>query len=348
MITLTELLYKMRNALGNITVPDLPSVPDLTNFELPPVLPSNNCNDNDKAIFLDINSASGELEITICTFLEFNLEGELSADGLLDELEEYIEVELDAGYALKGAFSTGIKITVASLTELPTIELDPIIAQLHLQADLSGTASLGLFEATVSGNGILQGQFKLGYCTSCGGTYLSESEGYQQAGQNSSFYFSRLIGYDLGGRLALTAGMPGAEDQLDFGVGLGIKDDNIFDDTPHVIELPTAKSLLDSMKFSPQNAVSKSIICSFSHVLIILQFLFHLKLLLYSAMLQILDTTLAQATGNKAFDARIPLLDTSVKSIISVGSVFTSALFEFFVMVQPFNDRGRKSLLIKG
>ena len=67
-----------------------------------------------------------------------------------------------------------------------------------------------------------------------------------------------------------------------------------------------------------------------------------------SDMLQILDTTLSQVTGNKAFDARIPLLDTSVKSIFGIASLFTSALFEFFVMVQPFDDRGIKSLLIKG
>ena len=67
-----------------------------------------------------------------------------------------------------------------------------------------------------------------------------------------------------------------------------------------------------------------------------------------SAMLQMVDTTLAQATGNKAFDAHIPLLDTSVKSIIEITSVFTSALFEFFVTVQPFDDRGIKSLMMKG
>lgn len=65
-------------------------------------------------------------------------------------------------------------------------------------------------------------------------------------------------------------------------------------------------------------------------------------------MLQLLDTILAQATNNKAFDARIPLLDTSVKSIIGISSVFTNALFKFFVMVQPFEDRETKSLLIKG
>ena len=65
-------------------------------------------------------------------------------------------------------------------------------------------------------------------------------------------------------------------------------------------------------------------------------------------MLQIVDSMLAQATGNKAFDARIPLLDTSVKNVIGIASVFTSALFEFFVMVEPFDNRGKKSLIVKG
>ena len=241
--------------MANITVPDKPSLPDLNNFEPPPALPGNNCNSNVKAISLDINAESDELEILICTFLEFNLEGELSADGLLDELEEYISLELDAGYVLKGAFSTGIKITVASLTESPLIEIDPIMAQLYLQSDLLGTASLGLFEATVSGNAILQGNFSLGYCTACDGTFVSKA--YQQVGEDSSFYFSRLIGYDMIAGLELSAGMPGVELGVD--VGIGIKDDDVFDDISPSIKLPNAQFFVDAMKFSPQNAVSKYI-----------------------------------------------------------------------------------------
>lgn len=65
-------------------------------------------------------------------------------------------------------------------------------------------------------------------------------------------------------------------------------------------------------------------------------------------MLQLVDGILAQATGNKAFDAQIPLLDIPVKRLLNIGSVFTSAMFEFFVMVVPFNDRATKSLIIKG
>ena len=267
MIALSELLHKMKEELTNLSVPnELPTVPDMENFQLPTVLPSNNCNGNDKAISLDIQDTSGALEITICTFLEYELEGELSADGLLDELDEYISLELDSGFLVKGAFSTGIKLTVVSLTELPLVELDPLTAQLYLQTDFSGTATLGLFEAAVSGNASLEGQLNIGYCPSCNGTYLED--GYQQAGQDSSFYFNRLMGYYLGGGIELSAGMPGVE--LDLGAEIGIEDDNIFDDNPSIIQLPDTQSLRDSIKFSPQNAVSKlqvvNIFCSFLYM----------------------------------------------------------------------------------
>ena len=65
-------------------------------------------------------------------------------------------------------------------------------------------------------------------------------------------------------------------------------------------------------------------------------------------MLQVVDGILAQAMGNKAFDARIPLLGTSVKSLMNIGSVFTNAMFEVFVRVTPFEDRSTKSLILKG
>lgn len=65
-------------------------------------------------------------------------------------------------------------------------------------------------------------------------------------------------------------------------------------------------------------------------------------------MLQIVDSMLEQATSNKAFDAKIPLLDISVKSIISQAAVFSNALYEFFVAVEPFENRPSKSLVLSG
>jgi hypothetical protein len=336
----------MREALSHVMVPglspgQLPPLPDVENFKPPPVLAGNNCNGNDKAISLEINDASG-LVIQICTFLDFELEGELSADGLLEELDEYVslELDLDAKYNLKGALSTGVKITIPSLTESPVIELDPVIAQLHLQGNILGSASFGLLRATVSGDASLRGEFKLGYCPSCNGIYPGDD--YNRLSNTSSFYFGRQLGYDLGGELELSAGMHGVN--LGVGTEIGIKDENIFDDEPAYVQLPTAQSLLDAMKFSPQNAVSKSpMSCG-------VQFRWHhsLTLTIFLDMLQIVDLMLAQTTSNKAFDVRIPFLETSIKKVTRMASVFTSALFEFFVTVEPFHDRAKKSLLIKG
>jgi hypothetical protein len=262
MIAVSELLYEMRKALSSVMKPDLPStklppVPDPNNFEIPPVLANNNCNGNNKAISLDISESSGALEITICTFLEFELEGELTADGLLAEIAEDISLKLDAGFVLKGAFSTGIKITVASLTDTPTLELDPVLTQLYLQTDLSGSARLGLISATISGAASLLGQFSFGYCSSCNGAY--PHDGYEQAGEGSSFYLKRLIGYDLDGKLAIALEAQSFMPSLDLGIGaeIGISDENVFDDISPVVELPTAKFLVDAMKFSPRNAVSE-------------------------------------------------------------------------------------------
>jgi hypothetical protein len=100
----------------------------------------------------------------------------------------------------------------------------------------------------------MSGSFSLGYCPDCNGTYHADD--YERAGENSTFYFSRKVGYDLDGALSLTAGMPGVE--VGAGVTLGISDANVFDDESPVIVLPNAQSLIDSMKFSPQTAVSKS------------------------------------------------------------------------------------------
>ena len=67
-----------------------------------------------------------------------------------------------------------------------------------------------------------------------------------------------------------------------------------------------------------------------------------------SDMLRLVDAMLTQATSNKAFDVRVPLLDTTITKIIGMGLVFTEALYDFFVVAQPFDERGVKSLEIKG
>ena len=264
MIAISELLTEMRAALSSVMKPnlsanELPDVPDLTNFQY---TNSGNCVGNDKAISIDISDTSG-LEITICTFLDFELEGELSAEGILDGLEDVsLTLELDAGYVMKGALSTGVKITVTTISDIQ-IEFDPIIAQLYLQSDLTGSLSLGLVKAAVSGDALMQGSFSLGYCSSCDGTY--SEPGYERTGENSTFYYNRLIGFDIGGALELSAGVPGVE--IGVGVEIRVSDDDVFDEAPPVVVLPDAQALLDSMKFSPQSAVSKSETLSYDLVL---------------------------------------------------------------------------------
>lgn len=67
-------------------------------------------------------------------------------------------------------------------------------------------------------------------------------------------------------------------------------------------------------------------------------------------MLRVVDNMIAQATSNQAFRVKLPLLNTSIRDVIGIASVFTSALFEFFVMVEPIEDRDEllKSFSIKG
>ena len=235
---------------------DVQALPNLNIFKPPTVLQWNNCNKNDKPFFLDIQEASGTgLEITICVFLAFELERELSTDDLFDEIDEYIELEFDTGFVLKGAFSAGIKMTVFSLTEPMQIELDPMLTQLYMQADASGSASLGLFSATVSGNAELLGEYNIAFCPACAGEY-QEQDGYRQASEGSSFYIYRLVGYDLDGELEVLTGIPGTESTTG---AIGIEDNDVFDDISPNITLPDTQFLRDTMKFSPQNAISKSI-----------------------------------------------------------------------------------------
>ena len=256
-IALSELFVKMRNELKDVMRPEMigeiAKVPDLQVFKSPAVLPSNNCQNNDRPFNLDIQYGAG-FEITLCVFLAFELEGGLSTDGLLDDIEEYITLEFDTGYVLKGAFSAGIKVTIESLSSPAQIEIDPIIAQLYMQSDVTGSADIGLFGASLSGNAELQGELSLGYCPSCNGTY--PSNGFQRAREDSSFYFSRLIGYDMDLALSMFAGVP-AGVEFDATARIGIEDDDVFDDVTPNITLPDVQFIKDSMRFSPQNAVSK-------------------------------------------------------------------------------------------
>ena len=57
---------------------------------------------------------------------------------------------------------------------------------------------------------------------------------------------------------------------------------------------------------------------------------------------------IADAMRNKALDANIPLLDTSFSKVLKVAKVITTKLFEFFVKVEDFDLRAKKSLKFVG
>lgn len=98
---------------------------------------------------------------------------------------------------------------------------------------------------------------------------------------------------------------------IDSGLRARIKDTDIFDEDPPTVTLPDTQALLDSIKFSPQNAVD---------------------------MLRVVDYWLARATGNQILDTRIPLLDTSFSKVLSIASIFTDKLFELFVKAEDFEE----------
>jgi hypothetical protein len=75
-ILLSELLSQIRAALSNATKPnlvpgELPPVPDMEYFE---VAVAGNCAGNNKALSVDVLDSSGVLNITICSFLELEVE----------------------------------------------------------------------------------------------------------------------------------------------------------------------------------------------------------------------------------------------------------------------------------
>lgn len=113
-----------------------------------------------------------------------------------------------------------------------------------------------MFGAALSGNASLQGDFSVGYCPTCNGVYPSDDYQYEQITEGSSFYTSSIVGYNLIGSLELSAGIPGLSASAV--ASIGIKDENAFDDVPPVIQLPEFQVFKDVMKFTPQNAVSKS------------------------------------------------------------------------------------------
>lgn len=133
------------------------------------------------------------------------------------------------------------------------IEFDPISVQLSVDADLMASVGFGLVRATLDGDAELKGSARLVYCPDCSDRAIMSS--YQPVG-SSSFYYQREFGYELSGGIGIASKIPGMGSPVG-ALRFSIADDNVFDDIPPVIGLPSFKDLLDSIKFTPQRAVGK-------------------------------------------------------------------------------------------
>ena len=63
----------------------------------------------------------------------------------------------------------------------------------------------------------------------------------------------------------------------------------------------------------------------------------------FSTLIIFIAVVLAEATRNEAFNVNVPLLDTSLSKVLSIGKVLTEKMFVFFVEVEAFEKRGEES-----
>ena len=297
-ISLSELKKSIRNALQQRLKPnsnsdEIPSMPDASSFEVTRN-ETDICAGNDKAISVDIGDGDGQsgLELTLCSLLEFKLPGNFDARDLLDSIEESVDLDATGKFELKGVLSFGARLSVRN--GKAELDLDPIKVQILVESKLHMSVSLGIIEIGGNADAKLKGIFQVAYCPDCNGV----KSDFVRLSNSSSFYWNRQLGYDLTGSLALGATLPGVE--VDTGLTVSIKDENVFDNNPPKLKLPDSEALRNSLKFSPTNALR---------------------------MLKIVDGLIVEASRNKALNAaNIPLLNKPVSEVFSVGRIFTSKL----------------------
>lgn len=189
--------------------PDLnepPSVPDPSIFNV--TRPENYiCADNDKAISIDIDDTGDYVSVTFCTLLEFDEGGSFDGGGLLDAVDDFIDVDVDGNFLLKGALVFGANVTVEK-GNLANIEVnfDPIGLQLSLDSGLDATISFGLIKAIGDGDVSFGGAYDLAYCSSCG----DYGDGFERVG-DTSFFSKGFFAYDFSAGLGISTSLAGLE-----------------------------------------------------------------------------------------------------------------------------------------
>ena len=331
LITKTELLKEVRKAVqgtfgdvdpSDVNLTDIPTLPDVTRFQPENSIifataighsPGGFCNGTDKAISVSIDGNEDNFTIIICSFLGFDDEIDLDPSGLFDLNDFPVELEIEGSASIDCSLTFGTKIQVTDGYKVD-VDFEPINVRIALGADPKIILGLGVVDFQSRVNALLEGDFGISYCSEgqncAGGSYGQLS--------NSSFYLKRDVGYQMNGDVTLKTDLDGLN--LGDGLELEISDINVFDDIAPEVLIPSLDDLQDLIKFSPANAIS---------------------------LLRLIDSALAEAAQNDAFQTQVPLMDNATFSdILSVGKSFTASLYEFFVQAEPFDERGVKSLTL--
>lgn len=240
----------------------------------------------------------------------------MDPSALFDLNDFPIELEIEGSAAIECSLTFGTKIQVNKVTDGYEVDVDfePINVRIALGADPKIFLGLGVVDFQSRVNALLEGEFGISYCS--GGQNCAGSS-YGQL-SNSSFYLKRDVGYQMNGDVTLKTDLDGLN--LGDGLELEISDIDVFDDIAPEVLIPSLDDFQDLIKFSPANAIS---------------------------LLRLIDSALAEAAQNDAFQTQVPLMDKATFSdILSVGKSFTASLYEFFVQAEPFGERGVKSLTL--
>ena len=254
-ISLSELKNEVRAALLATFTPNSlpdqpPSIPDAAVFNVVREIGSI-CAANDRAISVGIEEGPG-LVLSLCALLEFELDGEFDAAGLLDAVEDLnLQLDVSGEFKLRGALTLGARLSVSPGDNNAInvgLDFDPITVEVLLDGGMDASASFGMIEAFGSADATLGGLFQLIHCPDCNG----ERENFERIG-NSSFYYDGQVGYELAGSLGLGAAVPGVE--VESGLTVAIRDVDVFDDLPPEFTPPDVDALKDSLKLTPANAL---------------------------------------------------------------------------------------------
>jgi hypothetical protein len=277
----------------------------------------------DSPIVLYGNLSESAVTVTVCAELTFTSIVELDASGLFDVLDGFAEIDLELMLDVTAtvAFGANFTYTLDDVENHGAINLSPVVVSLGAEAFATLNLTVGMLDLASNASVSVNGEFELTFCNNFTSTCEDIGEVFGNFSDgNSSFYLDRNVGYIIAGDFAASTGLdpiPGLT-LPSFGAGFLIDEASVFNPAPN-ITFPGMDDidLLSFIDFSPQNGIG---------------------------LLKKIDSALARAEENEAFDINIPFSKVSLSKILATGSVVTSKLLELFVRPETFEDRESKSL----